>query len=98
MGVFLLLSRYVFCRLRLFENCYELTPTFNLFLQRPTKLQLVLGEDTESATKRTVGEGDAMEMEGKKGKGKGKAVKGGAYEVEDVTHMGVLVQQLMHAQ
>jgi len=35
---------YVFCRRSLFENCYELTHSFNLLLSRPDKLLLVQGE------------------------------------------------------
>ena len=38
------LGLYVFCRKALFENCYELSPTFNQLLSRPPKLQLVVGE------------------------------------------------------
>lgn len=38
------LGLYVFCRQALFENCYELSPTFNQLLSRPTKLELVVGE------------------------------------------------------
>ena len=35
---------YVFCRKRLFTNCYELTPTFSQLVGRSTDLQLVLNE------------------------------------------------------
>jgi len=38
------LGLYIFGRKSLFENCYELTPTFSQLLQRPFKLQLVQGE------------------------------------------------------
>jgi intron-binding protein aquarius len=38
------LGLYVFCRQQLFENCYELSPAFNILLSRSTKLQLVVGE------------------------------------------------------
>ncbi|CAG8792620.1 3254_t:CDS:2, partial [Acaulospora morrowiae] len=38
------LGLYVFCRLALFENCYELTPAFNKLLERPTKLELKINE------------------------------------------------------
>lgn len=31
--------------MQLFENCYELTPAFSKFLQRPDKLQLVQNEN-----------------------------------------------------
>lgn len=38
------LGLYVFCRLALFKNCYELTPTFDELLKRPTKLNLKINE------------------------------------------------------
>lgn len=40
------LGLYVFCRRSLFEQCYELQPTFQLLLQRPDHLALNLHEDT----------------------------------------------------
>lgn len=39
------LGLYVFCRKRLFENSYELTPAFRLLLQRPVKLALKVNEE-----------------------------------------------------
>lgn len=38
------LGLYVFCRRSLFEQCYELQPTFKLLLQRPDRLALNLHE------------------------------------------------------
>lgn len=38
------LGLYVFCRRSLFEQCYELQPTFRLLLQRPDRLALNLQE------------------------------------------------------
>jgi len=38
------LGLYVFCRRSIFENCYELAPTFNKLLERPDKLQLKINE------------------------------------------------------
>jgi len=38
------LGLYIFGRRSLFENCYELTPTFSLLRQRPDKLQLIQNE------------------------------------------------------
>lgn len=38
------LGLYVFCRRSLFEQCYELQPTFQLLLQRPDLLALNLHE------------------------------------------------------
>ncbi|EMS58960.1 hypothetical protein TRIUR3_19133 [Triticum urartu] len=49
------LGLYVFCRRSLFEQCYELQPTFQLLLQRPDKLALNLEECTPS-TERPLGE------------------------------------------
>ncbi|XP_017768552.1 PREDICTED: intron-binding protein aquarius isoform X2 [Nicrophorus vespilloides] len=38
------LGLYVFARVSLFENCFELTPAFQQFIKRPNKLHLVLNE------------------------------------------------------
>ena len=38
------LGLYVFCRRSLFEQCYELQPTFQLLLKRPDRLALNLTE------------------------------------------------------
>ena len=39
------LGLYIFCRAKLFSDCYELSPAFSqLTTKLPTKLQLVLGE------------------------------------------------------
>jgi intron-binding protein aquarius len=40
------LGLYVFCRRSLFEQCYELQPTFQLLLQRPDHLALNMNEIT----------------------------------------------------
>lgn len=47
------LGLYVFCRRSLFEQCYELQPTFQLLLQRPDRLALNVKETT-SYTERNV--------------------------------------------
>ncbi|GLT61707.1 hypothetical protein SLA2020_343940 [Shorea laevis] len=47
------LGLYVFCRRFLFEQCYELQPTFQLLLQRPDHLALNLNENS-SVTERHV--------------------------------------------
>lgn len=49
------LGLYVFCRRSLFEQCYELQPTFRLLLERPDCLALNVEEAT-SLTNRPVGE------------------------------------------
>ncbi|XP_060536471.1 RNA helicase aquarius isoform X2 [Cylas formicarius] len=38
------LGLYIFARVSLFENCFELTPAFEKLTKRPTKLHLVLNE------------------------------------------------------
>ncbi|CAI5501808.1 unnamed protein product [Closterium sp. Naga37s-1] len=50
------LALYCFCRRSLFEQCYELQPTFQLLLQRPDRLGLVL-EEGSRRTERPAGEG-----------------------------------------
>ncbi|GKV09176.1 hypothetical protein SLEP1_g20718 [Rubroshorea leprosula] len=47
------LGLYIFCRRSLFEQCYELQPTFQLLLQRPDHLALNLNENS-SVTERHV--------------------------------------------
>lgn len=47
------LGLYVFCRRSLFEQCYELQPTFQLLLQRPDLFGVNLNEVT-SYTERHV--------------------------------------------
>ncbi|KAK1287098.1 putative RNA helicase SDE3 [Acorus calamus] len=49
------LGLYVFCRRSLFEQCYELQPTFQLLLQRPDRLSLN-PDETGPYTERLVGE------------------------------------------
>ncbi|XP_010916892.1 uncharacterized protein [Elaeis guineensis] len=49
------LGLYIFCRRSLFDQCYELQPTFQLLLQRPDQLALNLDESTPS-TERLVGD------------------------------------------
>ncbi|XP_027360461.1 RNA helicase aquarius isoform X2 [Abrus precatorius] len=49
------LGLYVFCRRSLFEQCYELQPTFQLLLKRPDRLALNVSEIT-SYTERDVGD------------------------------------------
>lgn len=40
------LGLYVFCRRSIFEQCYELQPTFQLLLKRPDRLALNMNEIT----------------------------------------------------
>ncbi|KAJ3673427.1 hypothetical protein LUZ60_006801 [Juncus effusus] len=47
------LGLYVFCRRELFEQCFELQPTFRLLIERPDKLGLNL-EETSPFTERLV--------------------------------------------
>lgn len=73
------LGLYIFCRHRLFENCCELTPAFNILSVLPTELQLVAGEEFPSNRP-------------SKDKGQHGLV---IHNVSDVTAMGVLVYQLV---
>jgi len=66
------LGFYVFCRKSLFENCFELTPTFRKLAERPWKLQLVQNESYPAKRKLA----DAVPV---------------PFQVEDVMHMGALV-------
>jgi intron-binding protein aquarius len=45
------LGLYIFGRVELFRSCFELTPAFNILLQRPTSLSLVLDEVYPSSRK-----------------------------------------------
>jgi intron-binding protein aquarius len=45
------LGLYIFCRYELFSGCYELQPTWQHFTDRPTKLQLVMGENNPTERK-----------------------------------------------
>jgi intron-binding protein aquarius len=45
------LGLYIFGRVSLFKNCFELQPTFKLLMNRPQKLELVKGETFESQRK-----------------------------------------------
>jgi len=63
------LGLYIFCRKSLFENCYELTPTFSKLGKRASRLQLVTGETYETQRKLDQTEGlnvveifDAVQM------------------------------------
>lgn len=38
------LGLYVFARVKLFQNCYELTPSFNLLMERPLELHMCPSE------------------------------------------------------
>ncbi|KAH7719950.1 AQR protein [Aphelenchoides avenae] len=45
------LGLYIFGRVSLFRNCFELTPAFNRLCERPTRLQLVPNETYDSPRK-----------------------------------------------
>ncbi|CAN0007880.1 unnamed protein product, partial [Choristocarpus tenellus] len=78
------LGLYVFCRQSLFENCYELTPSFSQLLQRPPRLRLVLDEAFP---------GVGRPATGADGPPPGSAL----YEMRNVTDTGVLVHQMASA-
>lgn len=58
------LGLYVFCRRSLFEQCYELQPTFQQLLQRPDKLALVLDENSHPTQRRVENIGRAQLVNG----------------------------------
>eukprot|EP00850_Spirogloea_muscicola_P023959 SM000413S15642 [mRNA] locus=s413:13687:24995:+ [translate_table: standard] len=53
------LGLYVFCRRDLFQQCYELQPTFKLLLSRPDQLALVLAESQHPTTRPAASDQDA---------------------------------------
>ncbi|MCO5611849.1 hypothetical protein L7F22_066108 [Adiantum nelumboides] len=61
------LGLYVFCRRSLFEQCYELQPTFQQLLQRPDKLALVLDEDSHPTPRKVEDIGRAQLVNGLEG-------------------------------
>lgn len=67
------LGLYILGRREVFESCFELRQAFDILLQRPDKLQLVIGELFPS--KRVLKEEE------------GKTVPG-EYQIEDVQHLG----------
>jgi intron-binding protein aquarius len=77
------LGLYVFGRVSLFSNCFELTRTFNQLMQRPVKLQLMPGEkrpmDQPLFTTRVAGTPVEPAQ---------------VLEVRDVIHMGELVASM----
>jgi intron-binding protein aquarius len=46
------LGLYIFCRTNLFKNCLDLTPAFNLLLERPTKLGIIEDEKYEECSRK----------------------------------------------
>jgi intron-binding protein aquarius len=72
------LGLYVFCRQDLFSGCHELKRTFQHFEDRPSKLQLVLGENCPSTRKVC-----DVKLSEKK-----------LFDVEDVSHLGSLVHSM----
>ncbi|RUP52306.1 LOW QUALITY PROTEIN: AAA domain-containing protein [Jimgerdemannia flammicorona] len=87
------LGLYVFCRRALFENCYELMPTFNKLVARPDKLQLKIGEMWPAT--REVGIlvqsnfAIALSLADD---------HGDPFEISDVAHMGAYAYQMMQEQ
>jgi len=77
------LGLYVFCRQKLFEGCFELSPAFGRLLTRPSVLEVVPEERYGGRE----GELARREMEG--------PAPGMGFRVEGVEHMGVLVQQMI---
>lgn len=73
------LGLYVFCRKNIFGQSHELKNTMEQFLERPTKLQLVLGEAVSEDFTRKV---DGVVSDDK------------IFTVEDVSHLGSIVHSM----
>lgn len=75
------LGLYVFCREDIFCKSHELKKTMDQFLDRPTKLQLVLGETVspDAEIERQVAE---------------EVPKDKVFTVEDVSHLGSIVHSM----
>jgi hypothetical protein len=104
------LGLYVFARKELFQNCYELMSTFNQLLLKPTQLQLVLVSACSLSLARSSlpparllmlpcslsshrpSQGERFGSTSRKTDEESKP-----FTVDDVTHAGVLVQQLLQA-
>lgn len=56
------LGLYIFGRMKVFDECPELSPTFHYFKQRPTKLALNLEEKTFGGCGRDSNETGAMTL------------------------------------
>jgi intron-binding protein aquarius len=77
------LGLYVFCRAKLFSDCYELAPAFAQLSKLPQQLELLLGEQYPSVRPEgTIPEGSPFV----------------AAAVEGVEHIGKLVGQVYSAQ
>jgi intron-binding protein aquarius len=73
------LGLYVFCRESVFVQSHELKKTMDLFQQKPTKLQLVLGEAANDEYERKLDDGVTQDR---------------IFTVEDVTHLGSIVHSM----
>ncbi|KAJ3194415.1 hypothetical protein HK101_002735 [Irineochytrium annulatum] len=80
------LGLYVFCRRKLYENCYELQPAFVKLMEKPSNGLWLRGKELHAADfARPVGTSGLK----KNAKGYWKAVEDAAvFEMDDVAHMG----------
>jgi intron-binding protein aquarius len=82
------LGLYIFCRVSLFQNCFELSNIFNILLKnRPSVLTLVQNERFDEC-QREVKYGNDAEIP---------ALNASDILVNDVAHMGMLVYQMGQA-
>lgn len=78
------LGLYIFGRLQLYQNCYELATAFDLLTRRPSKLQLVAGESFPTSRPAAQSDGGSNSID-----------QNLVHEVPGVTEMGVLVYQMV---
>ncbi|KAI8833174.1 P-loop containing nucleoside triphosphate hydrolase protein [Chytridium lagenaria] len=89
------LGLYVFCRQKLFENCYELKPALRLLGGRPSeKLWLRGGEEWGEAFSRGVEDTGVVAKAGGWKAKEGEKV----FEIENVVHMGKYVFNMIQEQ
>ncbi len=73
------LGLYIFCREHLFCQSHDLKNTMDQFRDRPTKLQLVLGETVSDEASRKIDDGVPEDR---------------MFQVEDVSHLGSIVHSM----
>jgi len=73
------LGLYVFCRENIFTQSHELKNTMEQFLDRPTKLQLVLGETVSDENDRAITDSVPEDK---------------VFTIEDVSHLGSIVHSM----
>ncbi|KAJ3213844.1 hypothetical protein HDU67_002387 [Dinochytrium kinnereticum] len=93
------LGLYVFCRRRLFENCFELTPAVSQLVARPTDQLWLRGKEewSEEGVGREVGDTGVVVGKGMGGRWEAEAGKV-VFRIDDVVHMGKYVFNMIQEQ